>query len=536
VAGPFVTRCADEVLNGCVTATFALVGNPASRSVDGAWVVEEPKDGATRMKPVRGFPAATRLIAVAERERAVYVLLETLATGQQPAGLRGVVVLDEEASLNWPTSLATYPASSGPGQAGEEGARGAAHETALAAALEAAVDAPVVQPYALDLLVHAQEQHTMPAAQIERWVAPQGLSVEEVHQGFFSRRTEVISPGTISRWEGLPGLQRAVLGGTMSDCIHSAPGRCSLQDAGAGVELRMGGSDEKPTLRAWLRDAGPAGTERAAHAAPRRIEATGTSKPMLALLSRSPIELRAAAQAPLAEGGLIAVGAASQLRGPVLAVVDDEGHGAIHELAEAAEAGFDQAKSRLEVGFLDANADGVTDVLVRFERPAGGPWTGVYLVSRPTLARTLSRPGAPLLSSALSFWGAESPSVEAAVAAVLASPRAPVSSTEAARIIKASRTSKGFRAHSTPGAVVFGFKGLDPGLDRPWHKGRAELTDDDVGWMPDGDDFLACWSLYCSKEIPHCHCQLHAGSGYHQFWFTREGSVTKLAGVGRHLD
>lgn len=421
----------------------ALYGDPATQRVDSAWIVRAPDPGqAPRMQPVLGFPVATRLLGTRVHEGHLLVLLETLAAGGQPAGLRAIVRLNSWSAEEAPMHDGRAPS----------------------VGLDEAVATPLVD--STDVAVGKGEP-----CRLDRLVGPAGLAIEEVWQTYFRREVERIPREALGRWGEGARLERHLL---CPELRHSP--RVSIYD-----EARDGGSyriNHLARLKPWddmtmARDGERAVVRSFGRAVPDATQRGAPSAELSPEQAREAIEgylrsqpsdgavLYTGALGPgLGAIGVVGPGAAGRHR-PLLALVDGPVGMVLEniDLELLAEPGVTGVTLR---PFTDGG--GVRALMVHLQLPGDrGPWSGHLTLREHPLAFLASgwpeRHMGDQLTS-LARWGPDpgvnlAPSAEAAVARAQrpAPPLIPLA--EARALVATLGTRRGIEEGTTPEAAEF---------------------------------------------------------------------------------
>ena len=509
MSGLLPIACLPDGMNGCARLTYAVFGHVVTRSVDAVWVVDETTKEDVELRPVPGIPTAIRLLDARSDGDAV-LLVETLESGSQTAGLRALLRLDKLARYNGPMPNGLVPPPN----------------------LAEALALPLIDPWSLELSTEVPGKPNQAFAPVlTRRVGPSGFAVEEVYQGHFRRELARVRRDEIARWPLLRSLEKSLRDATGS-VWGTRPGILELQ--GDFTDLTVSGTDGNPTVRSVGRLPPPAAPPPPRQ--PRIVEAGGPRDRLDALLARQPVKARLITYAPLGpEGATVGVATTEPAAayGPLLLIDHGEAR-SVSILDGLSEAGYLRA-TRVDFRFLDANGDGITDLLVRMLRPERPPWTAIYLLLPPLEAgmRSLTQ---HLPSVEIGLWINRAETVDAAVESALQIPRSGIRTTEAWPLIAGSRTKAGFLRRSARDAVVFSFDApnrFDPFAGDPTFRTRDVLTDADLEWLPSAQDDMNCDGFTCSGDRPHCHCAGRGGSNGHHFWFTRERGRLVLAGIAR---
>ena len=513
LSAPLPITCTPDEKGGCARLTYAVFGDPGTRIVDAVWLADETTKEDVELRPVSNVPTGSRLLdAKLDGDDAV-LLVESLAIGPQPAGLRALLRLDEGGRWNGPEPNGLVPPPN------------------LATAL--ATKLPLPWNFALTSEVQSADKEPSNAefaALLARSVGPSGFTVEEVYQTHFRRELERVQKDHIARWPGLRSLERVLQD---ADNVRSGkPGLLTL--SGDFEDLTLTGTDEHLVVRSLGRK--PRLPARARRRDPRIVEAGGPRDRLDALLARQPVTARLVTHAPLGPRDAtvgVAVVEPATAYGPLLLVEQGEARSVL-TLAGLDEALYRSA-TRTDYRFLDADGDGITDLLVRLERPETPPWTALYYLL-PPLELSMQFFGQVNPDGDVSLWIYRAETIDDAAAAALQIPRRGLRAAEAWPLVTGSRTKAGFLRSSARDAVVFSYDAqrlFEPFSGGPTFTTRATVTDADLEWLPSKPDDEHCGKFHCSNDRPRCHCEGQSGGGRHLFWFTRENGRLVLAGVAR---
>ena len=524
MSGLLPIACPKDAANGCARHTVAVFGDVTTRSVDAVWVVDETSKEDVELRPVPGIPKAIRLLDATSDKDAV-LLVETLAAGVQPAGLRALLRLDELARFNGPTPNGLVPPAN----------------------LAEALSLKLVSPWALELSTDVPpELVPAPQASVEksdvtflslltRRVGDDGFAVEEIYQGHFRHEIGRVRRDKLARWPYLRSLEKS-LRESFGSVWGTRPGIVELRHDDF-TDLTVAGTDEHPIVRSVGRP--PVPTAPPVPLEPHIVEEGGPHDRLDALLARQPVNARLTAHAPLGPPGAtvgVATPEPAAAYGPLLLLDDGEAR-SVSILEGLGEAGYKRA-TRIDFRFLDANGDGITDLLVRMLRPDKPAWTALYLL-RPPLEFGMRSLTQFLPSIEVGLWLNRAETIDAAVQSALQASRRGVRVADAWPLVLSARTRTGFLQRSARDAVVFSFDGgpnpFDPFASGAIFQKRDAVTNADLEWLPSPKDDLelACFGFHCSDERPYCHCAGKGNSNMHHFWFTRERGRLVLAGLAR---
>jgi hypothetical protein len=476
----------------------------------GAWRVTLASDGKAQVEPVARWPTGVRVLGGVERSGVAYVLMESLAVLDQPAGLRGV----------W-TGLADRAAAP-PTDASPLAFDDVTEVADIAARLDSMPPpAASLERNAGTLLETLRAASASPQALV-RELPKEGADLQTAWQTVFVRTVAHIGAGG-----GAPdkevadralGLVRDVLG-TQACGLDECE---AWTDKGRSV-VRFESRDGRWMIRSLIEDATV--TPAAAGRTPaREVESSPDADATRALLEMRVNDVRQIlGQAPLdAEGDTIGV-----------ALTDaspDSPSLALREGLAGRVFGLDVGPVRAHVqdatwdaSFADVDGDGRTDVALhmRGSRADGTPlaWTQVFLAPPPSVQSSSVEPD---LASAFAVMDAPDARSAARIAASL--PARAVTREEACKVLASATTLAGFHRAATPTARLLLFQ--EPG--RPtWRPKVVPLAKIAAG---DVHGFAAhCAEMTCDRTRPYCSYSV-PGDSLH-VWFAWTGGRLAIEGV-----
>jgi hypothetical protein len=457
-----------------------------------AWVVT-PGSGKDELRPLEQWPAGARVTGAVVRGPTAYVLLESMALLDQPAGLRAV----------WAEGTGPVRALAGVKDTAE-----------LQQRLESP-PAPGAQVDEAALLAVLKSAAASEAA-LGQALVPAGADFYEVWQDTFFHHVERVLPGRVAS-----SSRAAEMLAIVQDALESAHCRgdaCDAEEARVLFgELPGGGWG----IRGFERGAIPA---RRSAGGPRAIAPSPSTSTTAALLKehvRTVHEILG--EAPLGNGGTIGVALGDlEVNGPLVAVRDGA-HDRVYPLVSMGYAGAQLTGAKYEARFADVDADGRTDAIVRVSgnTPEGTPVSFAQVFLAPPASvqvrRLTADHGTELaLSSA--------PSIDAAVQAALAVPARGVTGADACKVLAGTSNVQGFRKAATADVRVLSFDEPTMPTYRALVVPERVLRPEDVK-----SSGQRCKDLDCSPTRPFC--SLTDGHYAEYYWFTWVNNQLRLAGA-----
>lgn len=471
----------------------------------GAFRVARGADGIYAGEPVADWPTAVRVVGGVREAGVTYVLLETLAALDQPAGLRGVWI--------------------------DGGARRSPFDASpLALAGTRDIDdleARVKQPSMLGTaernavsLVATLRAASSSAGALARALATEGVDVSDVWQSMFVHPVGHLD-GQGAAPSALTDRVLSVVRGALETQACGVDACESWTDAGHAV-VRFVVQGGRWVIR-WILEDAPVAKPSAAPGPRHTVEPSSDSEATTALLRARAREIvRVVGEAPLTtSGGTIGVGLTDFAPdAPVIAV--REGAASRTFVVDAIASRKPWTDEKWDAAFADVDGDGRTDVVLRLDGTRAGAaarWTQVFLAPPPSVqAQTL----APDLAS--SFALLDAPDVHAAAALATGLPARSVTRDEACRLIAAASTPAGFRRVASGDARVLRFD--QPGLPTwlPKIVPSAKVGADDVRGLG-----AHCAEMTCSPTRPYCSWS--GGTDSQHVWFGVHDGDLAIAGA-----
>jgi len=471
----------------------------------GAWRVARAATGEMQVEAVERWPAGVRVVGGLVDGGVAYVLLESVAVLDQPAGLRGVWIDGGKHASPFdgsPMALSDVP-----------------DVTALAARVSHPPPVGSTERTAVALLSTLRAASTS-VPMLARALAAEGADVGAAWQSMFVQRVgrldgEGTAPSPLA--DRALAIVRAAV--TTQACGADS---CEAWTDGGHAVVRFVVQGGRWVVRALIEDAplvrGPA------IATPHAVQAaTDTSSTESLLRARARDVKQVLGEAALtASGGTIGVGLTDMTPDvPVIAV--REGNAARVFPIEAGTVRAEAAEAKWDAAFADVDGDGRTDVVVRMtgKRPDGSPvaWTQAFLAPPASVQATSVE--ADLASSLATMDAADA---HAAVQAATSVPPGGVSHDDACRVLTAASTPSGFRRVAASDARVLLFD--EPGMPtwRPKVVGAAKIGADDVRGLG-----AHCAELVCNPTRPYCSWTSGADSLH--AWFVGQGPQPVLVGA-----
>jgi len=482
---------------------LAFVGPPESAVA--AWRVARAASGEVEVEPVARFPYGAKVLGGVVRGETAFILVESAAVLDQPAGLRGVWV------------------DAGPRASAFDASPLALADVRDVAELEARVAHPpaagAAERNAVSLLA------TLRAASASTAMLARSLAAEGADVGVAWQATFVQKLGRLDGEGSAPSpLADRVLGVVRAAVQTQACGAdaCEAWTDGGHAIVRFVVQGGRWVVRAVVEDAqppkgGPAGAPHVVTAA-----SSGASTDA-ALRARARRVEQVLGEAPLAAGGGTIGVALTDLTRDVPVVAVQEGGAARLLSIEAGTVRAEAAEAKWEAAFADVDGDGRTDVVVHMsgKRADGSAvtWTQAFLAPPPSVQATALEPD---LVTALATMDAADAATGARAAS--APGGAAPSKDEACRLLATASTVAGFQKVTAPDARVLRFD--EPGMPtwRPRVVRAPKIAADDVRGLG-----AHCAELVCSATRPYCAWA--AGADSMHAWFAWQGGQLVLAGA-----
>jgi hypothetical protein len=470
----------------------------------GAWHVTIAADGSARAEPTAHWPTGVRVVASAVHGGVAYVLLESVATLDQPGGLRGVWTDRPSEFDRSPLALANVM-----------------DLAELPARMEALPpQATPLEHHTTGLLGTLRAAAASPQA-LGRALSPRGADMQVVWQSLFARTTGHADAAT---------LQTGDVGGRALSLVRDALGTqaCGLDACEAWTDhghavVRLAPNESGWTIATLSEDA-PAVPATPGQSPPREIEASpAADETRTVLLARAREIKQLLGEAPLTPaGGTIGVALTDAAPdAPTIAV--REGAGARLFPLDVGAIRADVAEAAWDAAFADVDGDGRTDVVLRMagSRSDGSKlsWTQVFLAPPPSVQATAAEAD---LATALAVMDA--PDAKTAAREATALTVRPVSREEACLVLSSATTPAGFRKAAASGARLLQFQ--QPG--RPTWRPKVVLPTKIAAG--DVHDLGAhCADLRCDKTRPYCSYTV-PGDSLH-VWFSWNGARLEILGA-----
>jgi hypothetical protein len=484
-----------------------------------AWRVRRSGEGTVTVEPVARWPVGVRVVGASVDQGIAYVLLETLAVLDQPAGLRGVwidapgraspfeaspLALGDVATLDDLASRLAHP----PPQAPADGGSGD---------LQAALLAASASPEALS-----------------RSIPDDGVDLEVSWQGLFRQKTGKLGKNDAVAVPARPAASADAQGRSATDRLLSilrealgthacGPDACeAFSDRGRSV-VRFVSQSGHWFVKAVVEDA-PAAHSKSGTEPARLVEVSADTAGTTELLRARVRDVgRVLGQAPLdANGGTIGVALTDSVPDAPLVVVR-EGAASRFIALETGSVPAPANDASWESAFADVDGDGRTDVVIRSATTrADGPplsWTQVFLAPQPSVQATSMEAD---LASSLSTMDA--PDAKAGASAAVGIPSRAVAHADACRLLAAAGTPAGFRRVTSPDAKLLLFQ--EPGRPtwRPKVVMPAKVAADQVRVFA-----AHCGELVCDEARPYCSSTATADSQH--VWFGWRAGKLEIVGA-----
>jgi len=489
---------------------LAFVGSPDVAL--GAWHVTRSADGTSEASPIEHFPVGVRVIAGLVASGVAYVLLESVAVLDQPAGMRSV----------WTDAIAgTSPFEASPMELSDIGDSSAWMQRVKDARPPDAPDRT-----ASTLLAVLRSASVSPSALI-RSLSALGTDVQLAWQSTFAETVGHIRSDTAA---GSPLVSRAL------DIVRATltTRACGIDTCEAWTErghavVRFVLSDSHWTIRAVIEDAPnlAAAAAQPTSTRPHLVQPLADDARTDDLVrARVRHVERILGRAPLTpSGGVVAVVQTDMDPDAPQIAIEEAGTIRLFPINSGAMR-LEGSDASWEVAFADVDADDRTDVVLRLNgHDPGGQAVAfalAFLVPPMSVQATSVDPDLP---SALAM--ADSTSADAAARAAIALPMRTVNREDACRLLSGAGTVAGFRRVAGPDARVLHFD--QPSLPT-WHPKvvpLAKLANDDVRGLG-----AHCTDVICDPRRPYCSWS--AGSDSEHLWFGWVAEKLQLLGAAEY--
>jgi hypothetical protein len=465
-----------------------------------AWYVT-PGDPKNELAPVDRWPAGARVVGSVVRDGRAFVLLESVALLDQPAGLRGVWV-----------------------DGNGDPFAGVRELPELERRVDALQSAPATPSADAADRIAALRAAGQSDAALARALAGDGAELVEVWQSTFLRGTGRVDASSLSASPRAQELVRIVRDAAEDDRCHGEVCETEMPAGTAKVVLAAQGGHY--VIRAFRIDALPPpsvfGTPRAVAAS-----ATTTSTEQV-LTSQVRTAREIVGEAPLYPSGksdLATLGVAvtdRECNGPAV-VLHDGPFARVFPLSSLCMVAARLSPPRLEARFADVDGDGRTDAIVRLSgRDAADASSDTSLI------QVFLAPGATVQADEMTADHATElallsvPTIDDAVKAVLAVPTHGTTTKDACRVLAGTSSLPAFRRASSTDVRVLFFD--EPSM--PTYRARVvperNLVPDDVKLS--GKE---CGDLECNPSRPVCASDDDDAF----YWFTWMGGQLRLAGA-----
>jgi len=495
-----------------------------------AWLFTPRGEGvAEELRPLENWPAGVRVAGHVARGGVVYLLLETVALLDQPAGLRAVRV----ECLGQPCPLQASPGAF----------QGVADLSELAKRLDAADPVARAGEPPEGALMAVLKAAGKDEAALGAALAREGCDVYDVWQSTFSQRADHLEPQKLATSQRGQDLLAMVQAAYKND--HCQADACEAPSPRGTASVRLVEQGGKWVIRAVEQEvaaarapyslaphavapsASTALTEQALRESVRTIRQVLGEAPLGSLPS---LDRRAEGGGPAPTIGIAVTDLESE-SSPTL-VVRDGAYVRVFPLSSMGLFAARNAGASFEARFADVDGDGRTDVVLRASGRAADS-------SSQVLTRVFLAPGPSVqveeaqvdVGSELALLGAAN--VDDAVQAAIGVPTRGVSAPEACALLKGANNLASFSRITLGGARVLSFDESEMPTYRarvvPGARGsgdEAKLSEADV--KPLGE---RCPDLDCSATRPFCT----SSDGYSEYyWFGWQNNLLKLAGAAFH--
>ena len=473
----------------------------------GAWHVARDAGGQVQIEAVERWPVGVRVVGGTVVGGVAYVLLESAAVLDQPAGLRGVWV----DAGGHPTPFDASPM-----------ALAGVQDVAEIATLAGRSVPPGSNERTAVALLSALRAASGSTALLARTLATEGADVGVAWQSTFLQPTAKLdgqgaAPSPVA--DRVLAVVRAAI--TTQACGADA---CEAWTEGGHAVVRFVVQGGRWVIRAVIEDA-PV-TRAPAGAGAREVAASAdTSATEAVLRGRAREVTHVLGEAPLtASGGTIGVGTTDLSADvPVVAVREGTPVAARVFPVDAGTVRAEATEAQWDVAFADVDGDGRTDVVVRMsgKRADGSPvtWAQTFLAPPPSVQATSLEAD---LTTALATMDA--PDARAAAHAATTLPSGTVSHDDACRVLSAASTVAGFRKVALPDARFLRFDEPSMPTWRPRVVTLAKLVTDDVRGLG-----THCAELTCNPTRPYCAWTSGADSVH--AWFGWQNGQLSILGA-----
>ena len=477
-------------------------------SAEAAWRVARAGDGTIELEPVDRWPVGVKVGGAVVEGGVAYVLLETSATLDQPAGMHGVWIEGRGSPF--------------------EGAPLALGDVKDLADLGERVKHPPPvgssDRNAVALLATLRAAGAS-AAMLSRSIATEGVDLGVGWQSTFVQPSSHMDADAAA---SSPLADRVLA--VVRDAITThacGTDRCEAWGDHGHAVVRFEVQGGRWVIRGVVEDA-PLARATPGSSPPKTVDAAPDSRTTdLALRARARDVKRILGEAPLAaSGGTIGVGL-TDLAPDVPSVAVREA-GCVRVLGvDAGAVRADAAEATWSAAFADVDGDGRTDVALHMDgKRADGSqmaWTQVFLAPSPSVQAPASLGADP--ASALAVMDATD--AAAAARAAVATPPRPVSHDDACRLLTASATPTGFKRGAAPDARVLLFDEPSMPTWRPKVVPLAKVSAEDVRGLG-----AECADFVCSATRPYC-ASADARASEHAWFGWRDGHL-EIEGVARY--
>jgi hypothetical protein len=457
--------------------------------------------------PIERFPIGVRVVSGLTDKGVAYVLLESVAVLDQPAGMRSVWI--------------DAGAGSSPFEASPMALSDVGDSAILATRVRTAQMRETTERTTAALWTSLRSASASAGALI-RSLPPRGADVQLAWQSTFAQTVGHIRSDSAA---GSPLVSRAL------DIVRATltTRACGIDACEAWTErghavVRFAMVDARWAVRAVIEDAPVLASSGQAPSQPHLVQPL-TDAPQADALFRARarhIE-RILGRAPLtATGGIVAV-VQTDLDPSAPAVAIEEGGTVRFFPIDSGALRVEGSESLWEAAFADVDGDDRTDVVLRIStREAGGQafsFAQAFISPQASVQASSVEPDLPS-----AFAMADAASADAAARTAMAIPLRAVNREEACRLLASAGSVPGFRRAATPEARILHFG--EPSLPtwRPKVVSLAKLTNDDVRGIG-----AHCADLVCDARRPYCAWT--AGSDSEHLWFGWAEERLQLVGA-----
>jgi hypothetical protein len=480
-----------------------LVFAGTSDVATGAWHVARDAGGEVQIEAVERWPVGVRVAGGTVVAGVAYVLLESVAVLDQPAGLHGVWI----DAGGHPTPFDASPMALAGMQDATEIAALAGHPAAAGSSERTAV-----------ALLSALRAASASTAMLVRSLAAEGADVGLAWQSTFLQHVDKLD-GEGAAASPVADRVLAIVRAAITTQACGADTCEAWTDAGHAV-VRFVVQGGRWVIRAVIEDA-PV-TRAPAATAPHEVAPSPDTAATEALLRARAREItHVLGEAPLtSSGGTIGLGT-TDLSGDVPVVAVREGLASRVFAIDAGTVRAEASEAQWDAAFADVDGDGRTDVVVRMsgKRADGSPvtWAQAFLAPAPSVQVTSLE--ADLTTSLATM---DAPDARAAAHAAATLPSGPVSHDDACRVLGTASTAAGFRKVALGDARFLRFDEPSMPTWRPKVVTLAKLVTDDVRGLG-----THCAELTCNATRPYCTWTSGADS-IHAWFGWRDGQIAIL--------